>query len=349
MNAARHAVRFRLLGPLEVWDGAAWLPVRAAQQRLVLALLLIDAGRPVTVDRLVDEIWGEQPPRAATSVVRGYVMRLRKLLGGGTAGLLVTRQSGYELAIEDDQLDARAFDRLATSGNRALTDGDPHTAVAQLSRALALWRGPALADVPASPTVTAETTRLEQARLTVTESHLDARLDLGRHHDVIGELHRLVDEHPLRERLWEQLMVALHRSGRRGEALDAYRRARHALVTELGLEPGRYLRELQRAVLSDDHRPATSPPPGGPPVGRVTVTTRGIPYPLEITAEVRQAHRPCGTEVLVHLDLRGLPQDHQLVTGTVSVPVDSPGEIGRVPRVWHGGPARPRAGEEVDQ
>jgi DNA-binding SARP family transcriptional activator/tetratricopeptide (TPR) repeat protein len=246
--------RIRLLGPLRVWDGAAWSSIRAAQQRVVLSILLIEAGRVVSTDRLVDEIWGEQPPRAAASVLRGYVMRLRRAMGVGTAGPLQTRQAGYELSIDDDDVDARVFDRLVGSGRQALSNGDPERAVADLSQARAMWHGAALADVPASPTVSAFAERLEQARLAATEDLIAGRLELGHHGDVVAELHRLVDEHPMRERLWEQLMVALYRAGRRGDALAAYRRARSSLVTALGLEPGPDLQQLHRGILADDRR-----------------------------------------------------------------------------------------------
>jgi DNA-binding SARP family transcriptional activator/Tfp pilus assembly protein PilF len=266
-------VRFRLLGPLRVWDGAVWVPVRAAQQRLVLAILLIEAGRLVSVDRLLEEVWGERPPRAAGSVLRGYVMRLRRLLGQ-VGGPLVTHGGGYELAIDDDDLDSRVFDRLAGAGRRALADGDTDKAVATLSDALAMWRGPALADVPASRTVTAHRAWLEQARLAATEDRLGGELAQGRYGEVITELSRLLDEHPLQERLWATLMLALYRDGRRGDALDAYRRARAVLTTELGLEPGQRLQDLHRAILSDD--------PGlTKPVERVVASTdRLVPNQL---------------------------------------------------------------------
>jgi DNA-binding SARP family transcriptional activator/tetratricopeptide (TPR) repeat protein len=246
-------VRFRLLGPLRVWDGAAWVQVAAAQQRLVLAILLIEARQVVSAERLIDEVWGEQPPRAALSVLRGYVMRLRRLIGEGGGGL-VTHGGGYELAVDDDDLDARVFDRLVGTGRRALAAGEVGTAVAQLAGALALWRGPALADVPASRTVRAHRARLERSRLAATEDWLDGELARGRHAEVVDELSRLVEEHPLQERLWGHLMLALYRGGRRGDALDAYRRARTVLTSELGLEPDRPLQDLHRAILSDDPR-----------------------------------------------------------------------------------------------
>ncbi|MCW6005988.1 AfsR/SARP family transcriptional regulator [Micromonospora sp. CPCC 205371] len=257
-------MRFRMLGPLRVQgigDGA----VSAAQQRVVLSVLLVEAGRPVTVERLIDEIWDERPPRAAVSVVRGYVMRLRHALGSGTDGPLRTRQAGYELTVDDDDVDARVFSQLVAAGRRAVADGDPQTAANRLAKALALWRGAALADVPATRTVATYAARLESDRLAATEEWLSALLELGRHSDVASQLQRLVVDHPLRERLWELLVLALHRCGRRGEALDAYRQARAVLAAELGLEPGAALQELQRAVLSDGVAAPTASFPAGWP------------------------------------------------------------------------------------
>jgi DNA-binding SARP family transcriptional activator len=244
-------MRYRVLGSLSVWTGTAWSTIRAGQQRAVLAVLLVEAGRVVSTDRLVDELWGQRPPRAAVSTVQGYVMRLRRLIAAAPTRRLVTRGHGYELLVEDGELDAALFERLAASGRRSLAEGQLDTGVARLTEALALWRGPALADVPATPTVTAETARLEQRRLTVLEQVLGAELDRGRHADVVDDLCRLVQQHPLHEQLWAHLMVALHRCGRRAEALDAYRRGRAALVTELGVEPGARLRELHGAILAE--------------------------------------------------------------------------------------------------
>jgi DNA-binding SARP family transcriptional activator len=251
---------------LRVWDGAAWSAIQAAQQRVVLSILLIETGRPVSTDRLVDELWPDKPPRAAGAVIRGYVMRLRRALAIGTEGPLVTGDAGYRLEIDGDDIDARRFDRLVGDARRDIVGGDPKSALVGLADALALWQGPALADVPATPTVTAYATHLEHVRLAATEDYIDTQLDLGRYQDPVDDLQALVDEHPLRERLWGQLMRALYRAGRRGEALAVYQRARAALAAELGLEPGPQLRKLQQVILSDDdsepvERPEASRPP----------------------------------------------------------------------------------------
>jgi DNA-binding SARP family transcriptional activator/tetratricopeptide (TPR) repeat protein len=245
-------VRFRLLGPLEVWTGETWSAIRSPQQRTLLAILLIDAGRVVTTDRLVDEIWGEQPPRTAANIVQGYVMRLRRLMGGCQAGPLVTRGGGYQLIVEDDDVDVAVFDRLVETGKHQLAQRRPRDGAARLAEALELWRGAAFADVPAGRTVSGAAHQLEQRRLNAVEDRVDAQLALGQHADIVDELYRLVGEAPLRERLLSQLMLALYRCGRRGDALDAYRTGRRVLVAELGLEPGTRLRELERAILTDD-------------------------------------------------------------------------------------------------
>jgi DNA-binding SARP family transcriptional activator/tetratricopeptide (TPR) repeat protein len=253
-------MRFRVLGPLRVWDGTSWSPVPAPQQRVVLAVLLAEPGRTVSTDRLVDEVWGERPPPAAVSALRNYIHRLRRLLAGGSR--LVTGHRGYELAVDGDDLDADGFRRLVDSARGRLAAGRIEAAVTQLTDALELWRGPAMADVPASPTVTAWATGLEQHRLAGTERLMGLQLDLGRHQDIADELDRLVEAHPLREQLHAQRVLALYRCGRRGEALAAYRQARLVLVDELGVEPGPELRELHRAVLAGDPRPAAPPVPG---------------------------------------------------------------------------------------
>jgi DNA-binding SARP family transcriptional activator len=245
-------MRFRILGPLRVRDGAHWISIRAAQQRLVLAVLLIEAGKVISTDRLVDEIWGEQPPGTAAATVRGYVYALRRTLGGGTHGPLLTRGNGYELAVADDDVDARVFERSVDSGIRAIAAGDRGGALTRLSEALALWHGHVLADVPPSATVAAEANRLEQRRLTAMEERLGALLDLGRHAETVDELTRVVAEHPLRERLQGQLVLALHRCGRRAEALATYRRAHRMITDELGVAPGVELRRLHQAVLADE-------------------------------------------------------------------------------------------------
>jgi DNA-binding SARP family transcriptional activator len=248
---------FRLLGPLQVGRGPHWSTIRANQQRVVLAVLLAESGRVVSADQLIDEVWGERPPRSAAVTLQGYVARLRRLLDDGS---LVTRDRGYELVVAEDDVDATVFDRGVAAGRAALAAGDLDAALRHLSGALALWRGRALADVPASPTVVRYADRLERSRLDAVEARLDTMLALGRHAEVVGEASTLVDEDPLRERFWAQLMLAHYRSGHRAEALAAYRHARQVLADQLGLEPSAELRELEREILEG----------GGHGGGRVT-------------------------------------------------------------------------------
>jgi DNA-binding SARP family transcriptional activator/Tfp pilus assembly protein PilF len=248
-------MRFRVLGPLQVWDGAAWSAVPAARLRSLLAVLLIEAGRVVSVDRLGDQLWGERPPARAAATVQVYVGRLRRRLGGGPPGPLVTHDSGYELVAEHGDIDATVFEELVASGREAKAAGRLTEAVGSFSEALRLWRGPALADVAACPLVVTEAGRWEQVRLGALEDRLDIELRLGRHTEVVNELQRLVKEHPLREQLHAYYLMALHRCGRREEAIAAYQNARRVIVDELGLEPGPQLRGVQQAILAGDPEP----------------------------------------------------------------------------------------------
>jgi DNA-binding SARP family transcriptional activator len=273
-------MRFRVLGPLLVRTGAGWVPVAADQQRLVLSVLLTGAERVVSARRLIHEVWGERPPRTAVNTMHAYVMRLRRLLGEDGENVLVTRRHGYELMVGPDDVDVAVFQRRLALGRDALADDRPATAEAELSGALALWRGPALADVPASPSLTAWVAQVEQARLSAVEDRLGALLELDRHADALHELYRLTDEHPLRERLWAHLMLALYRCGRRGEALEAYQRARRVLVTELGLEPGPRLRELQLRILGEDEPAAAVAEPRPVVVGAERPPARVTPAQL---------------------------------------------------------------------
>ncbi len=253
---ANVTVEFRILGSLDVLVDGRPVSLGGARQRAVLAILLLHRGEAVSVDRVVDQIWGERPPETATKTVQVYVSRLRKVLG---EGVLVTRGGGYALEVDADRVDAERFARLAEDGRNALERGDPRNASEQLRAALDLWRGPPLADFAYEPFAQNDTARLEEMRLAVTEDRIDAELALGRHAALVPELESLVEEHPARERLRGQLMLALYRSGRQSEALDSYRDGQRALREELGLEPGPELQRLERAILSQD--PALETPP----------------------------------------------------------------------------------------
>jgi DNA-binding SARP family transcriptional activator len=244
-------VEYRLLGPLEVRNDDGLLALGGTKQRALLALLLLNANGVVARARLVDELWGDDPPETAVASVQVYVSRLRKLL---PAGALLTRAPGYLLAVEPDAVDLKRFERLTA----AARDAEPASASRLLGEALALWRGPPLADLGEETFAWAERRRLEERRLAALEQRIDADLALGRHAEVISELQALVVDEPLRESLRGLEMLALYRAGRQAEALAVYQDARAALVDELGLEPSESLRELEQAILR--HDPLLEPP-----------------------------------------------------------------------------------------
>lgn len=284
-------MEFRILGPLEASRGGRSLRPRGPRQQALLANLLLHANQVVPRSQLIDDLWGDDPPESAAKMVHMYVSELRKLLepdgaAGDAWGMLLTRSPGYMLRIEPDQLDANRFARLIEAGRRALGEARPTEALALLDEALALWRGPPLAEVADRPFAQAEAARLEELRLGAVEDRIEAELALGRDATVVGELEALVGAHPLRERLRRQLMLALYRSGRQAEALEVYKSTRELLINELGIEPSRALHDLERAILrqdpSLDHSDAgsfaveahavTIPPPPTPAEVRQTVS-----------------------------------------------------------------------------
>ena len=280
-------MQFRLLGQLLVTDGNHWSPIRAPQQRAVLAVLLLARGRLVTIDRLIDELWGERPPSSAHNTIHAYVGRLRRVLGDGLGHRLITRSPGYELQVEAHALDVGSFERLLTEGQADMAAGRWRAASERLTQALDLWRGgAALADVPSTPAVEAERTRLEQHRLTALEAGIDADLELGRHVEVVPTCERLTAEYPLRENLRRQLMLALYRCGRRTDALEVYRQARRLFIDELGIEPAQELRDLERAILRDA-RPLPTVPHA-----RAPTRIREEPAGPDPTARTRPARVP---------------------------------------------------------
>ncbi|MGH3137399.1 MAG: ATP-binding protein [Gaiellaceae bacterium] len=242
-------MEFRILGPLEVMEGDDALPLGPPKQRALLAFLLLNANHAVPLERLVDELWGDDLPARAVKSIQTYVSRLRKVLPAGT---LLTRPPGYALEISPEELDLHRFERELSDGHVALVGGKPATAAASLRRALELWRGPALAEFSSEPFAGREGSRLEELRLLGLEDLIEADLALGHHADLVGELESLVAHHPLRERFRGQLMLALYRSGRQAEALAAYRDARRLLIDELGIDPSRSLQDLEKAILQQD-------------------------------------------------------------------------------------------------
>ncbi|MDR6980672.1 DNA-binding SARP family transcriptional activator [Streptomyces sp. 3330] len=250
------------MGTLEITlNGAAVMPT-APKPRQLLALLALHAGRVVPVASLTEELWGDRPPRTARTILQTYVLQLRELitaaLGKGqqddgaartAKDVLVTAPGGYLLDSAGGTLDVRELERLTGVGYRAMRDGDFQGAARHLGEALALWTGPAFADVQAGPQLEMEARRLEEMRLCALDQRIEAELRLGRHRDLLVELTVLVNRYPTHENLHGQYMLALHRSGRRGEALEAYRRIRTTLVRELGLEPSAALRRVQQMIL----------------------------------------------------------------------------------------------------
>jgi DNA-binding SARP family transcriptional activator len=210
-------------------------------------VLLLHANQPVAADRLLDEIWGEEPPATATHTVQVYISNLRKVLG---AERLVTRPPGYLVYVEPGELDLERFDQLLTAGQAAAARGAHEQAAAELREALSLWRGPPLADFVYERFAQSAARRLEEMRATAVEERIEADLAVGRHSELVGELQELVAQHPLRERLRGQLMLALYRCGRQAEALELFRTTRRLLVEELGIEPSPSLQALERAILA---------------------------------------------------------------------------------------------------
>ncbi len=255
---------FRLLGPLEVrGDNGAPIDLGGRQQRLIVAFLLIHANEVVSVDRLIDVLWPDRSPASAVKSVQIQISRLRRALEAATGadeGLrLQTHGTGYMLLVRSGELDVDRFQRLVDEGRRRLAAGDAQGAVETIQQALKLWRGPPLADFAYDDFATAEIARLEELRLGALEDKFEAELALGRHADVLADLEALVAEHPLRERLRGQLMLALYRAGRQAEALRVYEDLRRKLAEELGLDPSEMLKRLQRAILAED--PALAAPP----------------------------------------------------------------------------------------
>jgi DNA-binding SARP family transcriptional activator/tetratricopeptide (TPR) repeat protein len=254
MSEGAGCLDFRLLGPVEVRNGDVLLALGGRKQRALVTLLAMSPGDVVSVDRLVDEIWGGVPPPSAQRTLQAYVSRLRAVLEtlpwrSAPASVLVSRDPGYVLAIDKDQVDSHRFETLVGEASQLISQGRPEAAAGCLRHALDLWRGPALGEFAYENFAVAESLRLNERRLEAVELRIDAELVLGRHDDLVGELSGLVVQNPLRERFWGQLMVALYRCGRQAEALDAYKRLRRNLVEDLGIEPASDLRRLERLIL----------------------------------------------------------------------------------------------------
>jgi DNA-binding SARP family transcriptional activator len=296
----------RVLGPLEVQTGESWSPIPAPKLRALLAALLAEPDRIVATGDLITELWGASAPAGARKLVSGYVLQLRRLTADPAGRTLVTQSPGYRLAVSREDVDSACFEDLLTAGRRALHDSAADAAAASdlFTKALALWRGPALADVPRGPIAAAEADRLDELHQAAVELRIDALMRSGHAAGLVAELHALTAKHPLRERLWYQLMVVLADSGRTAEALAAYSRARAAIGAELGADPGPELQRLHLQLLHGNP-PGDGLPDSGRPRGYAAsrpVVPQQLPAPvrhftgraLELAALTRLMDQPDG-------------------------------------------------------
>src|SRR5580700_8785397 len=293
----------RLFGELEALTGGVPVPVRGAKQRALLALLALQRGQPVSADRLIDVLWGDGEAANPANALQAQIGQLRRTLGPAA---ILTTEAGYALTAGPDEVDVVRFEQLVAEGQRLAADGEMAPASAALGEALRLRRGEPLAEFTYAGFFDAERAHLDELTLVAIESRAAADLGLGRHGELTGELEARCREHPLRERLWELLILALYRSGRQAEALGAYTEIRNRLVDELGIDPGPALRELQARILAQDPSlgPASAPvsapaPAAGPPRGDAAPEVAGDlggslgPAPLlETKLYVPRSRRP---------------------------------------------------------
>jgi DNA-binding SARP family transcriptional activator len=288
--------QFRILGPLHVSVGDRDCPIPPGRQHIVLGVLLLEANRVVSIDHLIDAIWDDDPPATARTQVQICVSRLRNRLVEAGCAAIVTRPPGYLMPVRPGQLDAQLFATLTAEADALARSGRTDDAAEALGRATGLWRGPALDGIN-SHILRAKATELDERRLAAIESHVDLRLRLGRHHGLVGELSTLVSEHPLRERLRGQLMLALYRAGRQAEALEAYRHGRELMIEQLGLEPGEELRKLESSILAGDAALQTTDAP--PPAPR-TVVEPDVLVPFQLPTDI--ADFAGRTELIDHIE-----------------------------------------------
>jgi predicted ATPase/DNA-binding SARP family transcriptional activator len=289
-------MEFRILGSLEVSRAGRPVELAGRKQRALLAVFLLNANRVVAGDRLVEILWGDEPPATAVHTLHVHVSQLRKALKeGDSSGRITTQTAGYRLEVDVDELDLTEFEHLVAAGRQALSQGSAGNALEAFERALRLWRGPALAELGSEPFATRERGRLEELRMTALEGRFEAELARGLHTRTITELQPLAAEHPLRQRLQAQLMLALYRSGRQAEASDVFQRLRTRLRDELGMEPGPELQALLRQILTHDS--ALQVAAGSAKVGNL---------PVQLTGFI--GRKPAVAK------LRRLLRDHRLVT-----------------------------------
>jgi DNA-binding SARP family transcriptional activator len=301
---AQAPLEIRLLGPLEVSRGGEVVALGGPRQGALVALLCLHRARVVSVDEIVDELWGESPPATARHMVEVYVSKLRGLLG---PSFLVTRRPGYVLELDPESVDIDRFEGLAADGEEALAERDHQLAASRFAGALGLWRGLALADFTFEPFAQSEIARLEELKLLAEEGRIDAELGLGQAAELVAEIEGLIETAPFRERLRAQLMLALYRAGRQADALEAYRSAREVLVEELGVEPGHGLRDLERAILAQEEwlvdEPCVSPQLKRASRKVVTllfveIATRGQGSDFEALQPLEQQQRAAAGEVM---------------------------------------------------
>jgi DNA-binding SARP family transcriptional activator/DNA-binding beta-propeller fold protein YncE len=276
-------VEFRILGPLEVLEDGRPLPLGRLKERIVLAVLLLHANEFVSRERLIDEIWGPAPPPTARKAVNVYVSKLRKTLTHNGHDPIATVAAGYRLQLGPEDLDTERLQRLLAHARDRVAAGELETASGVFREALALWRGPTLPDLPFESFARAEVEQLDELRLAALMDRIDCDLALGRHDQVLGELNLFVREHPLRERLRAQQMLALYRADRQADALDAFAEARRTLVDDLGIEPSEALQRLQQAILR--HDPSLETPEG-------TAAVNGLPPTAPTPAVAAEKRAP---------------------------------------------------------
>lgn len=301
-------MEFRILGPLEVLEDARPLALGTLKERTILAVLLLHANEFVSRERLIDELWGPAPPPTARKAVNVYISKLRRTLARAGNDLIVTADGGYRLAVDPDLLDAERLRGLVGEARNSLADGESERASQLLHEALALWRGPTLAGIQLEAIGREEVALLDELRLAALMDRIDCDLALGRHEQVLGELNLLVREHPLRERLRAQQMLALYRADRQADALDAYAEARRALVDDLGIDPSDALQRLQQAILRHDPALAT-------PQGTAGVNGLGSSAPTPPPAPTAEAKR--------HASRRFRPRRWQVVLAVLALLVAS--------------------------
>jgi DNA-binding SARP family transcriptional activator len=313
---------FRILGPLEVEADGQVLPIGGRQPRALLTVLLLDANHVVSRDRLMEALWGDEPPERAANALQVYVSQLRKALGADVIG---TQPRGYVVHVAEGELDLERFESLVTGSRRS----EPAAAARLLREALSLWRGEPLAELADVPDVEGDRRRLEELRLGASEARVEADLALGRHAELVPELESLVRKHPLRERLRGQLMLALYRCGRQADALEVYRTGRRRLNEELGLEPDDELQRLERAILN--HDPGLESPRAKRPSVAQRRRASGGPVPPDSVAVID----PQRSRVVSHVPVGRRPVAVAIGHGSVWVANADDGTVSRIDQERH--------------